>query len=130
MQPAEGLRTYPDLVAFQIHVAERWIDAARQLRDRGCAMPEFEFVAHFGAFNALYWLWGVVADEQAFTAVEFRCVETALAEVPESLRKRVTDRMRGPVGEHKLIDRLVASLDQEAAGAILNEDSIKDGVKY
>src|SRR5712691_8905786 len=111
MELAEGLRTYPDLVAFQIHVAERWIDAARQLRDRGCAMPEFEFVAHFGAFNALYWLWGVATDEQAFTAAECRCVEDALVDVPESLRRRVTDRMRGMIGEHKLIDHLVASLD-------------------
>lgn len=133
MDLQEGLRTHPDLTEFQVHVAERWLEAARKLQGRNDRTPEFEFIAYFGAFNALYWLWGEVTDAQAFDTDERRLVENALAQLPKdpnNLQDRVRNRVLGRVGEPKLVEGLVRSLGSEVAVSILADEGTMKGFQY
>lgn len=133
MELQAGLRTHPDLTEFQVHVAERWLEAARKLEGRNDRTPEFEFISCFGAFNALYWLWGEVTDAQAFDLDERHSIENAVAQLPRgprNLQERVRSRVLGLAGEPKLIDGLVRSLGSDVAlGILTNEGTIK-GVQY
>lgn len=124
----DRLRAHWDLVVFQLNVAGRWMRAARDLPST--TPPQFEFVANFAALNALYWLWGVVHDEQAFSANDRRSIEAALGGLPEALRKRVVDRLRGLPGEHKLISNLVAALAPERVASILEDHEVQEGIDY
>jgi hypothetical protein len=126
----EELRVHRDLVEFQLQVAARWMTAARQLPAQAERLSQFEFIAYFAALNALYWLWGVVSNAQSFTEDERRIVEGALVGLPDDLRRRVVDRLIGPVGEHRLMSSLVGSLPADVAGKILEDADVKRSIQY
>jgi hypothetical protein len=127
----EGVREHLGLVLFQIQIAERWLEAAQKLREHEARSPEFEFLAYFAAFNSMYWLWGEVTNQQAFTEDERRSVDAVLTQddLPESLRKRMTDGMRGRGSEQKLIKGLVRCLGAKIAAEVLEADSVNAGLK-
>jgi hypothetical protein len=45
-----------EVVLFQIRVAEGWIYESK----KDVAHPRFQFAGYFMAFNAIYWLWGML----------------------------------------------------------------------
>jgi hypothetical protein len=49
-------REVEEIVRFQIEVADGWIRESRE----ESAHPRLRFIGYFMAFNALYWLWGML----------------------------------------------------------------------
>jgi hypothetical protein len=81
------------IVTFQVTLAERWI------RESNAVPPRFQFIGYFMAFNALYWLWGML--DNVTKDGEFGRVEHLVTKFDKNSAKRVVE-------EHaKYIDFLV-----------------------
>lgn len=107
-----------EIVTFQVNVARHWLQGADEVRGQ----PPFEFVALFAAFNALYWVWGLIDAQQAYTPEERESVREALkGRVSDTLAQRVLGGLGGMKNEAKLIDHLVAKLPASFAPSFMTE---------
>ena len=121
-----------EMTGYQCEVAKLWIDRAvavgraRSLR----YTADFEFVAYFAAFNALYWLHSLLVAPETFTREERRQVESALeaGKVPDSLQDRVLEKLQPTMGEEKQIRHLVGMLPEEFAAEMVEKH--KEYIEY
>ena len=124
-----------EIAEFQTSVAREWIRRAAALQCGGDS-PEaradhayFQFMAYFGALNALYWLWGLLEGAQAFSGDERTAVRVALeaAGVEKELRNRVTSLLNGMRGESRLLASLTQRLHPETASRIVDRNQTAIG---
>jgi hypothetical protein len=112
-----------ELVDYQLSIAEYWIERALSVRRAKNLKytADFEFVAYFAAFNSLYWLHSLVVTPEKFTEEDRHQVESALvaADVSESLRSKVLEKLQSTLREEKQIEHLVGILPGEFAARML-----------
>lgn len=106
-----------EIIEFQIRVSHGWLNEGLAVGAR----PSFEFVAYFSAVNALYWLWGVLDGQQAFTTEERAHVEELLQAAPKELRSKILGRLGGLRNEAALMQALVGKFHPETAKRIVAE---------
>ena len=71
------------IVDFQVKLADRWIDESNDVP------PRFQFIGYFMAFNALYWLWGML--DNVTKDGEFGRVEHLVAKLNKKTATRVVE---------------------------------------